>query len=710
MSTRLEEIEDGIFVKLEESFKANIIKLQNPDRIFFTSWTFTQPEGRMTQIWKNEGGKITKDEERTNLMRIWSFVFPEMREDYLVERTWRWMTDNMLSSHSELICFHADVPKANIHKGITITKKFKKELNGSDLIEKINNALKIQRAFLQDAKKKIDPLEFNLKIARILKHDLNFNKTQIEGIDKAFSEWLKNPQTSIALKPLFSNLYGLADPARSPLEARKFLTMWQNFSVITPDLNYIALGFDIPFSEQKDYQPPEKQNDLRPRFAVALFYKNKPDRIDTIIETIKEVIKPINVHFLQALLSLMLEEKDKDTNGVATQANEDDDRIWLPVKNRTENKQRWNTIVSKISGNRQSKLDNLLEIAGRLAFSTHEARPVRFAFIAGSEQIWPAIEETISLRFYEPNIMGGDGFDIKLLIQICEANYSIFQTERVVGFYNIESQSLHKILRLRYPSREELRLLEDPICDFDDLICWSITRIYEDTKGFEKSFIVLTQGDGKVLIYGLKQTDNKGDLLLIWDVRTGKLEEPIQPPKIKLIEAALQKINIDPTNSNYRKLIRCIRKISTTPGEGAALVIASGNNQINSYLTSMEHLKPSWLETLGLDDPQYILRSAFIMDGACLITKTDISPRLAIYPYFNNKAWGFGDIISLEKLANRRNLLYKKLSGKGSKTHASSNISTHPEVNKDLDNPEVFVISISADGPIKIWPSELLNE
>lgn len=685
MALNLQQIEESFIGEIQNSLTDKLSYFKNPDSIFFTSWTFTQPEGRMTNVWHST---MEVDTDMSRLVRIWSFIFPELREDYLVERIWKWMISRNMDRNFLSICFCDNPTKGSGDHEICIKSEFKDVLEGKHLKDTIDDKCQAMETIYSE----IEPLAFNLKIARILKHNSNFVRTQIDGIDKAFSMWITNTQIREKLDPLLNQLYGRDNPTRYPLDARKFLTMWQNFSVISPDYSHVVLHFHIPRPGIK----PEA------RYALALFYR---DKVDLSQQDIRQMNNITNEIFVSVCLSQLTGELQIQKENEHKEPKKDS--IWIETKKR--NLTIWNSIrsLSLI----EDKLDNLMELAGHLAFATHEARPCKFTFLAGTEQIWPAIEEIISLNFYKQELLSTNEFDPDLFAKLCEANYSIFQIDGVVGFYNTEYQSMHKIIRLSYPTKEEQRLLEYPIIDLDDLFCWSIKRIYEQTNGVERSFIVCSTGNGKVSIHGLKEVNkqNKEDLLLIWDVRKGELYEPVPNDELKEIADALEAIGIASNSKEYNELIKAIRKISAIPGEGAALIIASDERIVDKYVTTMELLTPCWLETLDLNDPQYILKAAFIMDGACMITRSKITPRLTVYPFHNNNAWGLKTLILDDRFKNNLERIVKKLSGKGAKTHVSSNISTLPLINPDKNNPQVVIVSISADGPIKIWPAELLS-
>ena len=675
-----EENENKLFGLINQNIIKNRIILQSPDCIFFVSWTSTNSEGRITRVWNQNG---SRDEEKERIIKIWTFIFPEMREDYLVEKIWKWMNEKKRKTSYKLLIHFCDKCEiTSTENQIHINIDFLKRLNGDELREGIEK--KYREIYNRDYGKNI----LFLKAARILKYDLEFNRKQINGIDKGYSWWVRpakgREEKADSLSIFFAQLNGVADASRYTYKARSFLTMWQNFSIIFPEYKYIDLSFYIP-NPKKDA-----------RCAIALFYKGELDEKKV---KVKNGLERILKESSQKLFKIKLLDQKSKIN---------DPKWSLMKKKKARNKLAANKLWKNVMGTDiKDSLDNLLELSGRLAYSAHEGRPNKYTFIAGTEQIWPSIEETISLNFCDDQ----GPFDDKLFEALCEANYSLFQIDGVAGVYNTKLKSLSKIVRLRNPTKEELRKMRDPINDLDDFYCWTIKKIYE-TNNNKDCFIIHTQGNGRVQIYGLKRSVNiskrDSDLLLIWDVRNGKLYEPIEKDVIKKIKKAFR--NIDVKNPiQIKKIVTAIRKISSIPGEGACLIISKTEGKLRKYLANMELelLRPTWLKAISLDDPQYILKASFIMDGACLITKSHISTRQAGYPHFKGKPWGIESIVELKKLADKKDIISKKLTGKGSKTHLSANISTHPKINIELKNPQVVVISISADGPIRIWPQEL---
>jgi hypothetical protein len=353
-----------------------------------------------------------------------------------------------------------------------------------------------------------------------------------------------------------------------------------------------------------------------------------------------------------------------------------------------------------------SSFEPVMELAGELALARHEGRPINYAFLVGTDSVWPGVAEVLSADFGVPD---GNVFDdeslndprlqIKLIKTVCESNYSIFQIFGAAGFFNTGSNQFVNIIRLRQPSEEELSNSEN-VTDLDDLFCFCLNKIYEVAKG-DKACIVSTEGDGKVRIYAAEERGC--DLLFIWDVNKRDIYRPV-PSEVKF-----EVIEFLGDNNQSKALLKVMRKVSTTVGEGAMLILEKNQQRSieNVYLAPMEYLQPEWQKNLNLTVPKELLRAAFIMDGATLIIKeseTKIKTRYTVYPFNNNKAFSIlRDLPNLFNQVNNKRMAVIKLTGKGSKTHGAANLSY-------LLNGKIKIITISADGPIKIWPNELKND
>ncbi|NVL89908.1 MAG: hypothetical protein HWN69_02780 [Desulfobacterales bacterium] len=358
-----------------------------------------------------------------------------------------------------------------------------------------------------------------------------------------------------------------------------------------------------------------------------------------------------------------------------------------------------------------------MELAHNLAFSKHEGRPSHFAFLVGTDNVWPVLAEFLSADFgkkMELELFRDESNHPRFLADICEANYSIFQIYGAVGFYNVSMANmfnLANIVRLKQPSSEELKRRDwEAIVDLDDLFCYCVEEI--EKKTHEKACIISTEGDGRVRVYGTDQDANKGDLQFIWDIGKDEITRPVPPAVADTLRNFLQE------NDVYRRIMKVIRKISTTVGEGAMIILTKDNTVSDLYLRQMEFFRPEWQRHLDIQDtPKELLRAAFIMDGASFILFSNaqdntprirIEPRMLTYPHQSGGAYGL--IQDLTEKFNRPNQdlddsdkqIIRKLSGKGSKTHGAANLSKLNDYHR-----KVNVITISADGPIKVWPDEL---
>jgi hypothetical protein len=343
----------------------------------------------------------------------------------------------------------------------------------------------------------------------------------------------------------------------------------------------------------------------------------------------------------------------------------------------------------------------VMELAGKLAFEKHEGVPTNFAFLVGTDAVWPAIRRVLSADigipdYYstsEPLYRSEQIDDLDLLKNICMANFSLFKIFGVVGVFNTVLAQLVSICQLiRYSAEEALS--DEAVIDLDDLFCFCLKEIKKITG--ENACIISTEGDGRVRVYA------KSDLQFIWDL--GK-DDVFCPLPRMAIAKALNYVLEGQNNKKLKALCKVIRKISTTVGEGAMIILSKEKIKLQRYLANMEYIKPEWIRNMSIDSPKELHRAAFIMDGATFIYKENntarIKPRYTTYPFQNNAAYGV-----MEKLdalftgGNEKRLVVKKLSGKGSKTHGAANLSK-------LLGCKIKIVTISADGPIKVWPDEL---
>lgn len=355
-----------------------------------------------------------------------------------------------------------------------------------------------------------------------------------------------------------------------------------------------------------------------------------------------------------------------------------------------------------------------MELAGRLAFEKHEGKTTNFAFLVGTDAVWPAISEVLSADFgipdyYFKKLYLSDDENLDLIEMICKSNYSIFQIPGVAAFYNIASAKFINIIRLRQLSEEDMRTYGAKITDLDDLFCFCVDKIREISNE-EKTCIIRTEGDGRVRVYASNKK-NGGDLQFIWDISRGKIYRPIPN-----ITSSLDYLLGERANDNARKALRnVIRKISTTIGEGAMLIFANNGvkGELEKFLATMEYLRPEWQRNLNINFPKDLLRAAFIMDGSTLISRNQngevkVEPRYVVYPFQDDKAYGIIEQLIKSYLSgnykkDQKRKFVERLSGKGSKTHGAANLS-------QLLRCKIKIITISADGPVKIWSDELYRK
>jgi len=642
-------------------------------RIFFTCTSNLTPEGRHIFFFERNGNNEFKiDRNQSAVAKVWSTLFPEKREFYLVERMWERIDVD------EPITIDIRNNSTNFigNKTNHITAK-------SELLELLNPQGRLNNRINTDLEGDFGD-EKILSVCRRLRTDADYNKMQMDGINEAFGFWVENYNSEEFEE--FNELClefvnnGLNDPFRSPTDAIDYLTIWQNFSISFPKFSRVVIHF---LKTGKDDNPF--------KLGLGIFFSKKISDTD-----LTEIANSIGSAL--ALIAQTNEQKNFGNNITSYHT-----ELWNQTKQNPNNKK----IFENIINTNREEMGYLLSLAGKLAFTIHEGHPCGFTFIAGNEYIWPAISEIICFG-YADNYILSIGYEIDYWSKLCEANYSLFNMYGVAGHYSFKSSRISRIINLRHPSTEDARCKGIKIADNDDLFCWALERIYEKTKE-SNVFIVSTLGNGKVLVYGLR--NGEGDLLFIWDIKEGSISRPIENKKKKQIKSGLKRIfgSNNLTIDFLDKIMHIIRKISATQGEGACLVFSKDCEKIkDTYCATMEPLLPSWLKGLETQDPLYILKSAFVMDGATLL-KTDgkVFARLTIYPHMDSKAWSKlteieAKIIKGENLKDEDIKILGKLIGKGSKTHTSCNLSTHPNL---ID--KILIVSISADGPIKIWPDEL---
>jgi hypothetical protein len=363
-----------------------------------------------------------------------------------------------------------------------------------------------------------------------------------------------------------------------------------------------------------------------------------------------------------------------------------------------------------------------MRLINELTFVIHEGSKIGYKFLIGTEQIWPVVSEVISFTnigsVNERQKKISDADYIKLMKGICESNYSLFEIPGTVGHYNYLTKNINKIIRLKQPDDEE-RLLKG-IVDDEDYNCWVVEKIYETTGRQEKAILVETSGDGIVKFYGINSSD-EGELLCKWNAVKRNITKPLNDEERIILKEAISLLDNGGMEEKYvTKLKKVISKISAQIGKGAVLIFSKENGKVYPYLRDMEISPLDWQTCLDLDDPEYILRAALVMDGANLISNDHIKPRLVMYPFYSaiekSFAWGLEDFLQCLKNAKNVDLdvdkIIEEFVGKGSKTHASSNLATlfYVKNNYNEADKDLVIISISADGPVKFWPHKILAQ
>ncbi len=684
-------------------------KEQFPSRIFFSRWALANKEGRHAIFLRRQGRtkSLNPDQDAENRAAVWLYTFPDNRADYLIERVWKCMGRQesqcvvkiSFASNNDSL-FRATQDRQRIE--VTIPKLFLSHFKGSKLATLIEAHIGVRKV-QSDANQ--------LQAALKLRYNKHVNRLQQDGITMGMKAWAGQPSPDYkkCLDDFLNVLYRIPTPLDDTEKARRFLFMWQNLSIIFSKFTYSQL--DLYFYKRGKQQ----------RSCLGLFWNKSPkdaQKVESLVQNVPKLVEDEITAQVGELWAPTRWARNSSSEG-PTKPDQ-----WDRVK--TDFVQ----LLKDHDLEYNDSLEPLMRLAGELAFSQHEGRPCEFNFIAGTERIFPVVSEVLTIDFFDSSKLKhlhskSDSlthFDPALFKKICTANYSLFQVPRVVGFYNVAVESLTKILRLQTPDEVESRLYAEPVIDNDDLFCWAIERICRKSNDarthLEESeeqvidlAIVSSSGAGKIRIYVPKA--GRGELLALWKVAEGKIHHPLgeRLADVKsLREVIMRQLGIEEDDPRLVKVEKSIRKVSANVGQGAALILARTYKQVEKYLVDMEFLLPGWLRNLGLDAPQYLLHAALITDGACLITPSKVFPRKAIYPFHNRTAWGLSDILSTIDCSDMARLdVVKAMSGKGSKTHGSANLSTLPNLRSKKCSPEVVVISISADGPIALWPDQINN-
>ena len=639
-------------------------------KILIMRWSVSSPYGRQTWFFSKKKD-LLEDKNARKRVQTWFFAFLDEREDYLIERFFKWMDKN----RKERICVDINFTNNCSFKQKNNGKYTKFDINIPSL-EKVKpqEVLRHLNKMIENDKKDID----DIQLARYLRKDKKLHERRAKYIAE-FKKWWHNHridghkntcENQCSLLNFLRQFYEVGDNRLMPFypeqEIKGLISIFQNI--------YIYFG-SFP-KKIRMFLINKSIHQNRVKSCFAIFYKSENDYNTSLCEEVFQGLEKI---------------EDKIwSNGAQKRCCSGTEIRWLEDLKRSSDVK-----------NLASDLPNsAMELTRHLAFSRHEGIVCNYAFIVGDDKIWPAIQEIVSLDFIKDH-QATSSLDAEpeFMANLCQTNYSIFQIPGVVGYFNIFTEKLESIIRLKWPSTDELatsKYQSDnneiiPIVDLDDLYCWVLDWIYKWTR--KCATILSTTGYGKVYIYK-KQEGKAADLQLIWDLIKAKVYAPIEKKEKQKIERFLE-------NKKYfsNKILKLIREISSAQNEGGFIILVKENivNNYNNYLVKMEIFEPEWLRNLSLESFPEFLKAAIITDGATLIDlkKQKVSPRNLVYTFKNNKAYGY---VAQEDGGEE---IKRKMMGKGSKTHGALNLSKILK-NKNLKN-EVLIITVSADGPIKVW-------
>jgi hypothetical protein len=354
----------------------------------------------------------------------------------------------------------------------------------------------------------------------------------------------------------------------------------------------------------------------------------------------------------------------------------------------------------------------------------HEGRPLDYSFVLGaSSELWQEVDEILS---EEKNISTKSDASIEGTAKLIAAHWSIFQFERVYGFIELGDASQSPLPRIRKIVRVH------PPAGWSGLSSQIHQHLIINAK---PCFVFNVTGAGKVSLHYLS-LDKKADKVktLVWDVLGNEIEIKDTSDAAKAVNAILNVLGRNVNQSFKDMLSSAIEEVSDACGEGAMLVAIRKENRNNlkqkldNYVREMDEplQKMAWRDEKIPEwmDPT-LLRAMLILDGATIMYGTEqIRPRVVVYPHVYcaecKEAHAFS-VVDLSsdghncvglKEENKKKIskgVHSVMSGKGSKHHGAANLSV-VLFKENGENPDGFqVITISADGPIKLWPQRLME-
>jgi hypothetical protein len=361
---------------------------------------------------------------------------------------------------------------------------------------------------------------------------------------------------------------------------------------------------------------------------------------------------------------------------------------------------------------------NLMIAMDLLSNTIHEGRDLLFTFLYGEGDVWRVTQNVLSEE--EPE-MYSKLPKAREFAHLMEHHWSIFQGERVAGFID-KTQANRVKLEGGIPLSKIIQLKP-----FSPLY----SKLLKQSLGMlEEGIAVSTSGRGRVRIYYKHSNDNVQ--IIQWDTISNELE--LLSKDIGSIADTILKLSIsgDFQHINRVKAVieEAIEEVSDSLGEGAMIIVGE-EDYIKNYLQDMDidEAKMNWRvrNPLILLD-KILLRTLLIMDGATWFVKNNnpiksfVEPRFVVYPHCsqcnpshafsaldeNCKAYATIPGPTRDSIKDNKRIL----NGKGSKHHGAANLSLLLFIlNKcKPDNNKFRIFTVSADGPIKEWPHELLIE
>lgn len=364
-------------------------------------------------------------------------------------------------------------------------------------------------------------------------------------------------------------------------------------------------------------------------------------------------------------------------------------------------------------------VQRLVRVAELLSTDVHEGRRCCYTFALGSGAIWRTIDETISYESAGPTL------SVESFVRLVRSHWSIFQQPRIAGLVEItdiphlskqKRVFLSKLVKFRTSPQGEA----------------SKSLLFRYVTGLDQSAVVIhTRGDGGLLIY------QGGNLAYRLEVATGAEASGSGVSLDAIADSALRACSQGWAQGELEYLrgvlLQVVEEISDASGEGCLAVFVHDKGPVEAFLGQMDRKdnRMRWRypkSILGLDAS--LLRSFLILDGATLVSKDKVEPRLLIYPHDDSSPAHSFDAISLLSQTSSRQFfgILKEalrqngklsgllegllgLDGKGTKHHGAANLTLLLWYKKYANQLTDFqVVTVSADGPVTQWTRKLSLE